>query len=115
VFIKAKMNKIRGLQSLLYVNFRIRKKYKVDTVVQNWPGKPLSSSTLHKWISGDRPFPVDQLSNLTNATEDTEYLEYYCDQCGYTLMPKIKDKSTAKIVSQMVRIMQSAIDQKDKE
>ncbi len=104
------MNRIKGLQSLLYVNFRIRKKYKVDTVVLKWPNKPISSSTLHKWISGDRPFPVDQLAHLCIATEDTEYLEYYCDQCGYTLMPKIKDKATAKMFAKMVMVMQSAID-----
>ena len=109
------MNRIRGLQSLLYYKFRIRKSYRVDTVAKNWKPKALSPSTLHKWISGDRPFPVDQLSNLVNATRDLEYLEYYVDQCGYQLLPKIKDKKTAEVVMQVGKIMLSATDKKEGE
>lgn len=115
MFSKVKMGNVRGLQSLLYVNFRVLKKYRVDTVAKNWKPKPISESILHKWISGDRPFPVDQLSNLVNATDDPQYLEYYANRCGYTLLPLIKDKSARKNLSYMVQMFQSAINFKEDE
>ena len=109
MYSKLKMNNKNGFQSLLYVNFIIRKRYRVDTTAQNMG---IHKDTLYKWIRGERPFPVDQISNLVNATRDVEYLEYFCDPCNYTPMPKIKDKSIIKMFSQMVKVMQSAINLK---
>ena len=114
---KLKMSEQNGFQSLLYVNFIIRKKYRVDEVAQKWVGrngkKGIHKDTLYKWIRGENHFPPDRIAELVNATGDIEYLEYHCDPCGFTLMPKIKDKHTAKMISHMVRLMQSAIDLKE--
>jgi len=99
-----------GLQNLLYVNFIVKKKYRVDVVAQIM-GR--HKDTLYKWVRGEHPFPVDEIPNLTKATEDTEYLEYLCDRAGYSLMPKIKDKGTARTFSHMVKVLLSAIDLKE--
>ena len=96
-----------GFQSLLYVNFIFKKKYRVDDTAQKMG---IHKDTLYKWVRGENPFPIDQLTNLVKATGDLDFLEYFCEPCGYSLIPKIKDKGTAKMFSQMARIMQSAID-----
>lgn len=112
MFGKTKMYKKNGLQMLLYLNFIVLNKYKVDTVAKNWPKKPLSKSTLYKWIEGERIVPHDQISNLVIASGDISYLEYYCKPCGYQLIPKIEDKKTADVVMQVGKIMLSATDKK---
>lgn len=108
------LNKVRnrGLQNLLYVNFVVKKKYRVDTVAQIMG---YHKDTLYKWIRGERPFPVDEISNLTNSTGDPEYLEYLANRSGFTLLPIIKDKATAKMFTHMVVILQSALNLKEEE
>ena len=96
-----------GFQSLLYVNFIVRKKYRVDETAKKMG---IHKDTLYRWIRGDNPFSVDYLGDLVKATGDLDFLEYFCEPCGYSLIPKIKDKGTAKMFSQMARIIQSAID-----
>jgi len=99
-----------GLQRVLYTNFRVLKKYKVDDVVENWPDDSINHpSSLHKWITGDRLIPDYQISNLVKATGDTSYLDYFCNPCGYTVIPEIKDKATLKMFTHMAKLMQSAI------
>jgi len=71
--------------------------------------------TLHKWIYGKNLSPADRLASLTNATGDLDYLEYVCNQCGNTAMPKVKDKHTAKMFAQMARVMLAAINLKEEE
>lgn len=108
------LNVIRnsGFQCLLYTNFIVLKKYRVDTAAQIMGHH---KDTLYKWIRGERPFPVDEVPNLTKATGDTGYLEYLCDQSGFCLMPKIKDRATAKMFSHMAQVMRSVIDLKEEE
>ena len=98
---KAKM----GFQSLLYYKFVVHKTYRVDTVAEKMG---LSSDTLYRYVRGDRPFPIDRLSDLVNATGDFEYLEYFNDRCGYSVIPKIKDKTTTEIMTQIAEIFLSA-------
>jgi hypothetical protein len=75
----------------------------------------IHSDTLHKWINGTKLFPADRLASLVIATDDVEYLECILDECDMTPIPKIKDKHTAKMFAQMVKLMQSAIETSGKE
>ena len=100
------LNNNSGFQCLLYTNFRIKKKYSVDTVAQKMG---IHKDTLHKWIYGKNLFPADRIIPLTKATGDLDYLEYVCNQCDYTAMPRITDKQTAKTFAHMSRIMLAAI------
>ena len=106
------LNDVSALQCLLYTNFHIKKKYRVDTVAEKMG---ISSDTLYKWINGTRLFPADRLPSLTIATGDKEYLDFLAGQCGYSIIPKLKDKSTLKMFAHMVEVMQSAIKLKDEE
>lgn len=99
-------------QNLIYLNFIVKKKYRVDACAEKM-GVHLDS--LYRWIRGEKPFPIDRLSDLVNATEDTELLEYFTDPCGFTLLPKIKNKKMAETVIQIGRIMLSATDLKEDE
>lgn len=107
-----KMTSNSGFQCLLYTNFRIKKKYSVDSIAQNMG---IHKDTLHKWIYGKNLFPADRIASLTKATRDLDYLEYVCNQCDYTAMPKIKDKNTARMFAQMARVMLAAINLKEEE
>jgi len=93
-------------QSLLYVNFHIKKKYRVDAVAEKMG---LHHDTLYKYANGTNVFPVDQLAPLTIATGDTEYLEYILDMCGYTLLPKIKNRKAAETLELMAKMVLSAV------
>lgn len=103
------LNGVSALQCLLYTNFHIKKKYRVDAVADTMG---VAADTLYKWINGTRLFPADRLPSLTIATCDTEYLDFLAGQCGYSIIPKLKDKSTLKMFAHMVEIMQSAINLK---
>lgn len=106
------INGVSALQCLLYTNFHIKKKYRVDTVAEIMG---VSSDTLYKWINGTRLFPADRLSSLTLATNDTEYLDFLAGKCGYSIIPKLRDKNTLKMFAHMVEVMRSAIDLKGEE
>jgi len=94
-----------GLQCLLYTNFVIKAKYSVDSVAEKMG---VHRDTLYKWIEGKNLFPADRLAPLTVATQDTEYLEYTLDKCGYVLLPKIRDKKAAETMIQMAKVFMSA-------
>jgi len=105
-----------SLQRVLYLNFRVLKKYRVDTVVENWPDDSINhASSLHKWITGERQIPDYQVSNLVKATGDITYLEYFCNPCGYMVIPEIRDKTTLKMFTQMAKLMQSVTNGNDDE
>lgn len=99
-------------QNLLYLNFVIKKKYRVDICAEKM-GVHIDS--LYRWIRGEKPFSIDRLSDLVRATEDPELLEYFTDPCGYTLLNKIKNKKTAETVIQIAKIMLSATELKKDE
>jgi len=103
-----KFGGISGTQCLLYINFIVKKKYRVDTIAQIMKIHP---DTLYKYIRGERDFPIDRLADLVNATGDSEYLEYHANACGYVLMPKIKNRKTIEILGQMAKLMLTATDQ----
>lgn len=96
-----------GFQSLMYVNFIVKKKYRVDETAKKMN---IHKDTLYRYIRGENPFPIDLIPSLVKATEDIEYIEFFTESCGLSLIPKIKDKGTAKMFSQMARLIQSAID-----
>ena len=55
----------KGFQSLLYVNFIVKKKYRVEVIAQIMG---YHKDTLYKWIRGERPFPIDEVPNLVKST-----------------------------------------------
>ena len=110
--VNLRIRAVSSLQCLLYTNFIIKKKYRVETVAEKMG---VSKDTLYRWIRGNRLFPADRLPDLSNATEDLEYIEFILDECNLTPIPKIRDKSTAKIFFQLMKLMQSAINMKDED
>lgn len=90
----------------MYVNFVIKKKYRVDEVskIMN-----ISMDTLYRYVRGENIIPPDRIVDLILATQDIEYLEYFCDPMNYVPVPKIKEKHTTKMFSQMIKLLQSAI------
>lgn len=94
----------------LYYIFIHQKKYRVDLIAERMN---IHRDSLYRWIRGDKPFPIDQLPNLVNATEDASFLDYFADQCNYTLIPKIKNRKTVEIIARMAQIMLSAIDKRE--
>ncbi|MBA7465150.1 hypothetical protein ES707_00312 [subsurface metagenome] len=110
--VNLKISGISGFNCLMYTNFIIRKKYSVETVAEKMG---ISKDSLYRWIRGNRLFPADRLSDLTNATEDFDYIDFILSECGLTAIPRIKDKSTLKMFTQMVKLMQSAIESSGKE
>jgi len=97
-----------GFQALLYYRFIIEKTYRVDDISK---AMNIHKDTLYRYVRGENKFPIDQISSLVNATKDLRYLEYFCDPCGYTLLPKIKDKTTVKVISNIAKILQSAVEE----
>jgi predicted transcriptional regulator len=99
------MNTNNGFSVLLYCNFIIKKKYGVDAVSQKMG---IAKDTLYKYVNGSHVFPAEKLIDLTNATEDMEYLEYIADKCNRTVITKIKDKKTAEAMIEMAKLFLSA-------
>lgn len=107
-----KNNGAFGFQSLMYINFITRKKYRVDSIAKKMG---INRDTLYRYVRGELMIPADRIADLIRATEDIEYLEFFCDALDFTLVPKIKDKNTAKMFGQMVRVLEHAIDSKEGE
>jgi len=105
-------NRNSGIQCLLYFNFHIDSKYAVDDIAQKMGIHP---DTLYKYINGTHEFPAERLIGLTNATGDIKYLEFIADKCGYSVIPKIKDKKTAETMVQMAKVFLSATNNSKKE
>jgi hypothetical protein len=103
---QGKVRTTRIGQTLLYYKFIASKQHDVASVAQKMA---VSVDTLYRYVRGDRPLPVDRIPDLVNATGDTEFLEYLTDKCGFSLVPKIKDKGTFKIFAQLVNVFQSAM------
>ena len=80
-----------GFQSLLYVNFCIRKKYRVDDVAKEMR---IITDTLYRYIRGKNIMPPDRIIDLVKATGDVEYLEFFCEPCGFAAVPVQKSKLT---------------------
>jgi len=110
--VNLKLNGVSSLQCLLYTSFIIKKRYRVDAIAQKMG---ISKDLLYRYIRGNKQFPSDRLSDLTNATEDFDYIDFMFSECGLTAIPRIKDKSTLKMFTQMVKLMQSAIETSGKE
>lgn len=68
-----------GFSSLLYVNFVIKKKYRIDDVAKEMR---IATDTLYRYVRGENIIPPDRIIDLVRATGDIEYLEFFCDPCG---------------------------------
>jgi len=88
----------KGFQGLCYYVFIHQKKYSVATTAQKMG---CSIDTLYKKIRGERPFQFDDIILLTKATGDPIFVEYFCNPCGYMVIPCIKDKTTARMLTQV--------------
>ncbi len=73
-------NSISPWAALLYVNFIIKKKYRVDEISKEMR---IATDTLYRYIRGENIMPPDRIIDLVKATGDIEYLEFFCDPCGY--------------------------------
>lgn len=107
-----KNNGAFGFQSLMYINFITKKKYRVDSIAKKME---ISRDTLYRYVRGELLMPADRIADLIRATQDVEYLEFFCDALDCVPIPKIKDRATASTLSQMVKVMQSAIEIKEGE
>ena len=99
-------------QSMMYVSFIIKKKYRVDETAKKME---ISKDSLYRYIRGETIIPPDRIAALIRATEDIEYLEFFCEAVDYVPIPKIKGKHTTEMMAQMVKLMQSAIESSGKE
>ena len=82
---------ISGFSALLYVNFIIKKKYRVDAVAREMQ---IATDTLYRYIRGENVVPPDRIIDLINATGDSELLEFFCEPCGFIPVRTIKGKPT---------------------
>lgn len=80
---------ISGFSALLYVNFIIKKKYRVDTVAREMQ---IANDTLYRYIRGENVIPPDRIVDLVRATGDLEFLEFFCEPCGYIPVLAVKGK-----------------------
>lgn len=64
----------------MYVNFIIKKKYRVDDIAKEMR---IATDTLYRYIRGENIIPPDRIIDLIQATKDDEYLEFFCDPCGF--------------------------------
>jgi len=71
---------ISGFSALLYVNFIIKKKYRVDAVAKDMQ---IATDTLYRYVRGENVMPADRIIDLVKATGDIELLEFFCEPCGY--------------------------------
>jgi transcriptional regulator with XRE-family HTH domain len=78
-----------GFSALLYVNFIIKKKYRVDAVAKEMQ---IASDTLYRYVRGENIMPPDRIIDLVRATGDVEYLEFFCEPCGYIPVTKAQAK-----------------------
>ena len=110
--VSPKNNGVSGFQSLLYYNFILEKKYRIDQVSTKMG---ISKDYLYKMVRGERPFPPDKISDLYNATEDLTWLTFFLDPCGFVPIKPIEDKETVKTLLSLVELIQSAINSKEGE
>ena len=75
----------------------------------------ISSSTLYKWIEGERDVSVDYLLPYLKATKDYRYLKYLAKECGFQLVPKINKKMVAQLISELARVLASLVDSNGEE
>jgi len=108
--VSPKNNRVSGFQSLLYFNFILQKKYRVDTMSKKMG---IATDTLYKYIRGERPFPPDRISDLYNVTNDLSYLTFFLDPCNFVPIRPIEDKETTKTLLSLVELIQSAINSKE--
>ncbi len=80
---------ISGFSALLYVNFIIKKKYRVDAIAKEMQ---IATDTLYRYIRGENVMPADRIVDLAVATRDIDYLEFFCEPAGY--LPVTKAKAT---------------------
>jgi hypothetical protein len=99
--------------NLLYLNFIILKKDNVDECAKNWWPHPIHRDTLYRKIRGANPFTVDDLPGLTKSTKRQEYLEFIANQCGFSIIPVVKDKQAIKLMNQIADILQRATNGKE--
>lgn len=82
-------SQISGFGALLYVNFVIKKKYRVDVIAKEMQ---IATDTLYRYIRGENIIPPDRISDLVKATGDIEYLEFFCEPAGYLPVTKAQAK-----------------------
>ena len=70
----------------------------------------VATSTLYKWIEGERKPDIDRLLPYLKATKDYTYLRYLARECGFQLVPKVNKKMVATLISELARVLASLVD-----
>ena len=81
---------ISGFSALCYVNFIIKKKYRVDAIAKEMQ---IATDTLYRYVRGENVMPADRIVDLVRTTGDVEYLEFFCEPCGYHAVPAVKGRA----------------------
>ena len=85
--------------------------YKGDLIVRLVSkAMDISTSTLYKWIEGEREPSIDYLLPYLKATKDYRYLKYLARECGFQLVPKVNKKMVAQLISELARVLASLVD-----
>jgi len=84
---------ISGFSALLYVNFIIKKKYRVDAIAKEMQ---VATDTLYRYVRGENIMPPDRIVDLIRATKDVEFLDFFCEPCGYLPIPAPAGKLCSK-------------------
>lgn len=93
---------ISGFSALLYVNFIIKKKYRVDSVAKDMQ---IATDTLYRYVRGENVIPPDRVVDLVKATGDVELLEFFCEPCGYIPVAAAKSKpGAAELEKDQIRL-----------
>lgn len=93
-------------QPYLHYRFIHEDEFDVGEVSKKMGIRP---SSLYKWISGERLFPVDHLLSFMKAT-DFDYLKYLAKNCGFNLAPEIKSKRFTELIAELIKILSSFVD-----
>jgi hypothetical protein len=91
-----------SFQSLLYYRLIVSGDYSVATVAEKMH---ISSDSLYHYVESKTAFPIERLVDLINATGDIGFLTYFASKCGYTLVPKVRDKRLADSMLALANVL----------
>ena len=81
---------------LTYYKFINKKEYRVDEIAAKMGIAP---DTLYRYIRGEKVIPPDRIIDLIKATGDVEFLEFFCEPCGYVPVPIVKGKPAGATIA----------------
>ena len=89
-------SQLSGFPVLMYYKFINKKQYRVDETADKMRIAP---DTLYRYIRGENIMPADRIIDLIRATGDVEFLEFFCEPCGYVPVPIVKGKPAGATIA----------------